>query len=52
LLNRNTGIQRVSEQNYLRETHSNIIGRYVMLSLKFRLNKFGGSGSGISIKMK
>ena len=52
LLNRNTGIQRVSEQNYLRETHSNIIGRYVMLSLKFRLNKFGGRKSGVEIKMK
>ncbi|MFC2102598.1 outer membrane beta-barrel protein [Bacteroidota bacterium] len=54
LLNQNKGIQRVSEQNYLRETRSNTIGRYVMLSLKFRLNKFGGSGngSGISIKTK
>jgi len=49
LLNRNTGIQRVSEQNYLRETHSNTIGRYVMLALKFRLNKFGGGRSGIYI---
>lgn len=49
LLNRNTGIQRISEQNYLRETHSNTIGRYVMLSLKFRLNKFGGSATGITI---
>jgi len=47
LLNRNTGIQLVSEQNYLRETHSNTIGRYVMLSLKFRLNRFGATGSGI-----
>ncbi|MBE0647113.1 MAG: outer membrane beta-barrel protein [Bacteroidales bacterium] len=52
LLNRNKGIQRVSEQNYLRETHSNTIGRYVILALKFRLNKFGGGGSGISIKTK
>jgi len=49
LLNRNTGIERVSEQNYLRETHSNTIGRYVMLALKFRLNKFGGGGSGIYV---
>jgi len=50
LLNRNTGIKRVSEQNYLRETHSNIIGRHVMLSLKFRLNRFGGNKSGIESK--
>ncbi|MCD6347817.1 MAG: outer membrane beta-barrel protein [Bacteroidales bacterium] len=49
LLNKNKGIQRVSEMNYLRETRSNIIGRYVMLSFKYRLNKFGG-GDGIVIK--
>jgi len=40
LLNKNTGIERVSEMNYLRETRSNIIGRYFMLSFKYRLNKF------------
>lgn len=50
LLNRNTGVQRISEQNYLQETRTNTIGRYVMLSLKFRLNKFGGNSSGITIK--
>jgi len=51
LLNRNTGISRVSELNYLRETRSNIIGRYIMLSFKYRLNKIGG-GSGISVDIK
>lgn len=50
LLNKNKGIQRVSEMNYLRETQTNIIGRYVMLSLKYRLNKFGGENKGIVIK--
>lgn len=50
LLNKNTGIQRMSELNYLRETHSNIIGRYVMFSFKYRLNKFEGNGGGITIK--
>lgn len=49
LLNRNTGIELISEQNYFRETHSNTIGRYVMLSLKFRLNKSAANGSGITI---
>ena len=49
LLNRNTGIQRISEMNYLRETTTNIIGRYVLLSFKYRLNKLGG-GNGIVIK--
>ncbi len=49
LLDKNKGITRISELNYLRETRSNIIGRYVMLSFKYRLNKFGG-GEGIVIK--
>ncbi|MCD4769611.1 MAG: outer membrane beta-barrel protein [Bacteroidales bacterium] len=51
LLNRNTGISRTSEMNYLRERQSNIIGRYVMLSFKYRLNKFGG-GNPVDIKIK
>lgn len=50
LLNKNSGIERVSEMNYLRETRSNIIGRYVMLSFKYRLNKFKEQ-SGIDIKI-
>jgi len=52
LLNQNTGVQRINELNYLRVIRSNTIGRYVMLSFKYRLNKFGGNGSGIDIKMK
>ncbi|NJO90796.1 MAG: outer membrane beta-barrel protein [Chloroflexia bacterium] len=52
LLNQNTGIQRLNELNYLRVIQSNSIGRYVMLSFKFRLNKFGGNGNGIEVKMK
>ncbi len=50
LLNKNTGIERVSEMNYLRETRSNIIGRYLMLSFKYRLNKFKDQ-SGLDIKV-
>lgn len=41
LLNGNKGLQRISQQNYLAEVRSNIIGRYVMLSFKYRLNKKG-----------
>lgn len=52
LLNKNTGIQRISELNYLRETRSNIIGRYVMLSFKYRLNKMSSNSGGMEIKMK
>ena len=40
LLNRNTGIERTSEYNYLLESKSNIIQRYVMLSFRYKLNKF------------
>jgi hypothetical protein len=50
LLNKNTGIERVSEMNYLRETRSNIIGRYAMISFKYRINKFKEQ-SGIDIRM-
>lgn len=41
LLNRNKSINRISQLNFMRETHSDIIGRYFMLSFKFRLNRFG-----------
>jgi len=51
LLNRNTGIVREASMNYLRESTSNIIGRYVMLSFKYRLNKFGGD-TGIHVDVK
>lgn len=51
LLNKNTGIRRVSEMNYLQEKTSNIIGRYFMLSLKYRLNKFGGD-TGMNMKIR
>ncbi|MBE0676928.1 MAG: outer membrane beta-barrel protein [Bacteroidales bacterium] len=52
ILNGNTGIERISEMNYLRERQTNTIGRFVMLSFKYRLNKLGdnsSSHSGISV---
>lgn len=51
LLNKNTGIMRVSELNYLQEKTSNIIGRYFMLTFKYRLNKFGGD-TGMNVKVR
>jgi len=51
LLNKNTGLQRISELNYLMERQSNIIGRYVMLSFKYRLNKFGSNQSAFDVKI-
>jgi len=49
LLNSNTGLQRISELNYLMERRSNIIGQYFMLSFKYRLNKSGEKSSGTVI---
>jgi hypothetical protein len=49
LLNKNTGLTRSSNLNYLRETSSNTIGRFILLSFKFRLNKFGSNSGGIII---
>ena len=39
LLDRNQNVQRISELNYLLETRTNSIGRCVMLTFKYRLNK-------------
>lgn len=51
ILDKNTGIERISEMNYLMERQSNTIGRYAMLTFKYRLNKFDNK-SGIDIQMK
>jgi len=42
ILDKNKGIERISELNYLRESRSNMPGRYLMFSLKYKLNKFSG----------
>lgn len=52
LLNQNKIIQRFGELNYLREIRSNSIGRFIMLSFTYRLNKFGEAPGGIDVKMK
>jgi Outer membrane protein beta-barrel family len=51
LLDRNQYVQRLSELNYLRETRSNTIGRYVMLTFKYRLNKLARKG-GLEVDLK
>jgi hypothetical protein len=45
LLNRNQNVERISELNYLRETRSNTIGRYVMLTFRYRLSKQARAGA-------
>ncbi len=53
LLDQNKGIERISELNYLRQTTSNIIGRYGMLSFKYKIGKTGGGNMGnIDIKVR
>ena len=47
---RNQNVQRISELNLLRETRSNTIGPYLMLSFKYRLNKAARKG-GIEVNM-
>lgn len=50
LLDKNTNLVRTGEMNYLVERQTNSIGRYVMLSFKYRLNKFGNQGGGVSVE--
>ncbi|MGE5317018.1 MAG: outer membrane beta-barrel protein [Chloroflexota bacterium] len=38
LLNKNTGISRLSQFNFISETRSNIIRRYIMLSFTYKLS--------------
>jgi len=52
LLDKNTGIERVSQMNYLSESRSNVLGRYVMLTLKYRLNKFDNQSAGMKIDVR
>ncbi|HLN21607.1 MAG TPA: outer membrane beta-barrel protein [Bacteroidales bacterium] len=52
LFNRNTGVERLSEFNTLTDRRSNILGRYFMISFRYRLNKTGDSGNGVDIQVK
>jgi hypothetical protein len=51
LLNRNRIVQRLSELNYLREIRSNSMGRYIMLTFSYRLNKFGNVPGGMDVRV-
>lgn len=52
LLNRNSGIVRSGDLNYLTEKRSSIIGRYFLLSFKYRLNKTGNNSGGIDVQVR
>jgi hypothetical protein len=47
ILNQNVGVNRTSNNNYIEDTRTNILRRYVMLSFTYSLSKSGlGSGNG------
>jgi len=50
ILDRNTGVSRTSELNYLSQSTTNIIGQYFMLSFKYRINKSGDAPDGMRMK--
>ncbi len=52
LLNKNLGVQRNANLNYIETLETQTIGRYFMLSFTYKLNKFSApqSGGGIFIK--
>jgi hypothetical protein len=51
ILNQNRIVQRLSELNYLREIRSNSMGRYIMLTFTYRLNKFGNVPGGMDVRV-
>ena len=53
LLNRNLGVNRVAELNYVQEETIRSLGRYFMLSFTYSLSGFNGSqGGGIHIRRR
>ena len=44
VLNQNQGIDRTNNLNYIQESRTNVLGRYVMLSFNYKLSQFGGKG--------
>ncbi|RQO31124.1 hypothetical protein DBR32_10495 [Taibaiella sp. KBW10] len=50
LLDKNKAVQRISQLNYLMEQRSNTIGRYLMLSFSYRLNKAGSAPGSVKIQ--
>lgn len=51
MLNSNTGIERTSDLNFLRERRSGMLGRLFMFSLRYRLNRFGTPSGTVDVKV-
>ncbi len=45
LLNQNVSIWRSTSDNYVQDTRANVLSRFLLLSLNFRLNKFNSSNT-------
>jgi hypothetical protein len=44
ILNQNKGINRSNSINYIQESRTNVLGRFMMLSFNYKLSQFGGGG--------
>ena len=51
ILNQNQGIDRSNNLNYIQESRTNVLGRYFMLGMKYKLSNFSGN-EGMQIEMK
>jgi hypothetical protein len=49
ILNRNTGITRSANQNYLEDLRYNVLNRYGLVSFTYALNKSGLGGGGRAV---
>jgi len=52
ILNRDTGVERYSDLNYLTEVRRNMLGRFVLLTFRYRLNKGQAGNNGIDVKIR
>lgn len=49
LLNENVSIWRSASDNYIQDTRANVLSRFLLLSLNFRLNKFNSNNTANNI---
>ena len=52
LLDKNQGVSRSANQNYIEDTRYNVLQRYFLLTATFRLNKAGSTASGANVVIR
>jgi hypothetical protein len=52
LLNKNQGVNRTANQNFIQDTRYNVLQRYFMLSFSYRLNKSGTPNGGAKFMIR